>query len=50
LYYLGEYLHLFFFSLVISLLFFGGWELPNIFFLFFWNIYATIELFSFIQI
>lgn len=30
LYYLGEYLHLFFFSLVISILFFGGWEFPNI--------------------
>ena len=29
LYYLGEYLHLFFFSLTISLIFFGGWELPN---------------------
>jgi NADH:ubiquinone oxidoreductase subunit H len=29
LYYLGEYLHLFFFSLVISTIFFGGWELPN---------------------
>jgi len=29
LYYLGEYLHLFFFSLVYSCLFFGGWELPN---------------------
>lgn len=29
LYYLGEYLHLFFFSLIISLIFFGGWELPN---------------------
>jgi formate hydrogenlyase subunit 4 len=29
LYYLGEYLHLFFFSLTISILFFGGWELPN---------------------
>jgi NADH-quinone oxidoreductase subunit H len=26
LYYLGEYLHLFFFSLVMSILFFGGWE------------------------
>lgn len=34
LYYLGEYFHLFFFSLVISLLFLGGWELPN-FLLFF---------------
>lgn len=31
LYYLGEYLHLFFFSLIISILFFGGWEFPNIF-------------------
>lgn len=31
LYYLGEYLHLFFFSLVISLLFLGGWECPNLF-------------------
>jgi NADH-quinone oxidoreductase subunit H len=31
LYYLGEYLHLFFFSVVISTLFFGGWELPNFF-------------------
>lgn len=29
LYYLGEYFHLFFFSMTISLLFFGGWELPN---------------------
>lgn len=32
LYYLGEYLHLYFFSLVISILFFGGWELPNFMF------------------
>jgi NADH-quinone oxidoreductase subunit H len=31
LFYLGEYFHLFFFSLVISALFFGGWELPSIF-------------------
>lgn len=29
LYYLGEYFHLFFFSMVISLLIFGGWEYPN---------------------
>jgi NADH-quinone oxidoreductase subunit H len=28
-YYLGEYLHLYFFSIVISILFFGGWEFPN---------------------
>jgi NADH:ubiquinone oxidoreductase subunit H len=26
---LGEYLHLFFFSSVISILMLGGWELPN---------------------
>ena len=31
-YYLCEYLHLFFFSVVISTLFFGGWELPNFLF------------------
>ena len=29
LYYLGEYFHLFFFSMVISLVLLGGWELPN---------------------
>ena len=29
LYYLGEYFHLFFFSSTISILFFGGWELPS---------------------
>jgi hypothetical protein len=28
-YYLGEYLHLFFFSLLISSLILGGWELPR---------------------
>ena len=33
LYYLGEYFHLFFFSMTIALLFFGGWEFPN----FFWG-------------
>lgn len=33
LYYLGEYFHLFFFSMTIVLLFFGGWELPNFLFL-----------------
>jgi NADH-quinone oxidoreductase subunit H len=30
LYYLGEYTHLFFFSLVTSLLLFGGWNLPSL--------------------
>jgi len=29
LYYLGEYFHLFFFSMVVSLVLLGGWELPN---------------------
>lgn len=29
LYYLGEYFHLFFFSMFISILLLGGWELPN---------------------
>ena len=35
LYYLGEYFHLFFFSLFLSLLFLGGWEFPKFFFIFF---------------
>lgn len=34
LYYLGEYMHLFFFSMVISTIFLGGWELPNLLFIF----------------
>jgi len=42
LYYLGEYLHLFFFSLIISILFFGGWEFPNIF-INFYNYYYTLN-------
>lgn len=29
LYYLGEYFHLFFFSMFISILLLGGWEYPN---------------------
>ncbi len=32
IFYLGEYFHLFFFSAVISILFFGGWEFPNFIF------------------
>lgn len=28
LYYLGEYMHLFFFSMVVVILFLGGWEVP----------------------
>lgn len=39
LYYLGEYLHLFFFSLVFSTLFFGGWELPAFFYIFYFDLY-----------
>jgi NADH:ubiquinone oxidoreductase subunit H len=31
---LGEYFHLFFFSMTIVIFFFGGWELPNIYFIF----------------
>lgn len=30
LFYLGEYFHLFFFSTIISILFFGGWEYPQL--------------------
>jgi NADH-quinone oxidoreductase subunit H len=32
LYYLGEYFHLFFFSMTIVIFILGGWELPMIFF------------------
>lgn len=39
LYYLGEYFHLFFFSMIISLILLGGWELPNFFLYFFLNDY-----------
>lgn len=40
LYYLGEYMHLFFFSMVMSIIFFGGWEKPIFFFNFFINLYS----------
>jgi len=33
LYYLGEYFHLFFFSMTMVIFFLGGWELPNFFFI-----------------
>lgn len=42
LYYLGEYLHLFFFSLVVIILFFGGWEFPNFLFFLFTHRYGSI--------
>lgn len=44
LYYLGEYLHLFFFSLVLVLIFFGGWEFPNFLINFYCYIYNDLEL------
>ena len=31
LYYLGEYFHLFFFAMTLTLLFFGGWETISLF-------------------
>jgi NADH:ubiquinone oxidoreductase subunit H len=41
LYYLGEYMHLFFFSAVISILFLGGWELPNFLNFIFLNLFSV---------
>lgn len=32
-YYLGEYLHLYFFSILLATLFLGGWEIPNFLFI-----------------
>lgn len=32
-YYLGEYLHLYFFSILLATLFLGGWEIPNFVFI-----------------
>jgi len=40
-YYLGEYLHLFFFSLLISLLIFGGWEAPRFVVAFIYDYFYT---------
>ena len=39
-YYLGEYLHLFFFSLLISSLIFGGWELPRFLLIIFYDYFV----------
>lgn len=48
LYYLGEYLHLFFFALINAILFFGGWELPNFLVVFFKPFYfLDFSFFSF---
>jgi NADH:ubiquinone oxidoreductase subunit H len=40
LYYLGEYMHLFFFSMVISIFFLGGWEFPNFLLTWFLSIFS----------
>jgi len=44
LYYLGEYLHLFVFALVLSVLFFGGWEYPNFILYFYLALYTQFDL------
>ena len=46
LYYLGEYLHLFVFGLVLSVLFFGGWEFPNFLYFFILELYVPHDLFA----
>jgi NADH-quinone oxidoreductase subunit H len=42
LYYLGEYFHLFFFSMVISILMLGGWEAPRVVLFFLLNEYSFL--------
>lgn len=49
LYYLGEYLHLFVFSLVLSVLFFGGWEFPNFLYFFYIKLYTSFDVFELIN-
>jgi len=44
-YYLGEYLHLFFFSLLISSLILGGWELPRFLLVFYYS-YFDIYIYN----
>lgn len=44
LYYLGEYLHLYFFSLVICIIFFGGWEFPSFFINFYCFYYDLVKI------
>jgi NADH:ubiquinone oxidoreductase subunit H len=41
---LGEYLHLFVFALVLSVLFFGGWEYPNFILYFYLHLYTNFDL------
>ncbi len=45
-YYLGEYLHLFFFSLLLSALIFGGWELPRFLIVFAYNFVETYKFYA----
>lgn len=49
LYYLGEYLHLFVFSLVLSVLFFGGWEFPNFIYFLYIELYTSFDVFELIN-
>ena len=44
LYYLGEYFHLFFFSMVVSIVLLGGWELPNFMLYLFNNDFIFINI------
>jgi len=46
-YYLGEYLHLFFFSLLISSLILGGWELPRFLLVSFYSYFESIITLNF---
>jgi len=43
-YYLGEYLHLYFFSILLATLFLGGWELPNFVYIFILDYYDDLFL------
>lgn len=48
-YYLGEYLHLFFFSLLISSLIFGGWELPRFMLIYvcsYFDVFVNLEIYT----
>nr|QXY06230.1 NADH dehydrogenase subunit 1 [Pseudocohnilembus persalinus] len=44
LYYLGEYFHLFFFSMTVSIILLGGWELPNFLFYFILSDYNFLSI------
>lgn len=44
-YYLGEYLHLYFFSIVVSIVIFGGWEFPNFLYYPYLSLYNTFNFY-----